>query len=271
MPALAIDTSTEVLSVALAVPGELPDEVDIDAGRTHLEMLLPAIDGLLEGRGFEPRSLDLIVTGTGPGTFSGLRVGIATARALAQALKVPLLGASSLAALAAAAADSAWARRGPEAGGGEAGESTGGPGGRAGANAGSDAAAGTPAIMPVIDARRGQVFAQIYRKNGDKVMPASDIFCQSPAELIARVAQDAPGTVTVGNGVLAYYELFSHGGFRLPEAGSRLHRVRAACHIPSGAARLEFDSAAVLAVRPVYVREPDADKTVLLRKREPWL
>ena len=239
MPALAIDTSTEVLSVALAVPGELPDEIDIDAGRTHLERLLPAIDGLLEGRGCEPRSLDLIVTGTGPGTFSGLRVGIATARALAQALKVPLLGASSLAALAAAAAGSA--------------------------------AAETLAIMPVIDARRGQVFAQIYRKNEDGVEPASDVFCKSPAELIARVAEDAPGTMALGNGVVAYYDLFSQGGFRLPEAGSRLHRVRAACHIPAGGARREYDSAAVLAVRPAYVRKPDADKTVLLRKREPWL
>lgn len=241
MPALAVDTATEVCSIALALPGERPDETGIDAGRTHLEVLLPAIDELLRRRGLGASSLRLIVAGTGPGTFSGLRVGIATARALAQALEIPVIGASSLAALASAAA-------------------------------GSEAAAGgTLTFLPVIDARRGQVFAQVYRTSQGRIQPGSEIFCLRPEELIARISESAPGAVAMGNGVLAYYELFSSSGLRLPPASSGLHRIRAACHIPAEPPRQQYSPAGLLAVQPVYVREPDADKTVLLRKREPWL
>ena len=83
MPALAIDTSTGICSVALGLPGKPPHEIAIDAGRTHLEVLLPAVEELLGRQGVTAAALELIVAGTGPGTFSGLRVGIATARALA--------------------------------------------------------------------------------------------------------------------------------------------------------------------------------------------
>lgn len=246
MPALAIDTSTKICSVALGPGGKPPDEIAIDAGRTHLEVLLPAVEELLGRQGVTAAALELIVAGTGPGTFSGLRVGIATARALAQALEIPITGSSSLAALAAATAASTELTS-------------------------LAVTAETPAILPVIDARRGQVFAQIYRTNGGGVEPGSEIFCLSPDELIAQVSKTAGATVAVGNGVLAYHDLFAASPLRLPLPASGLHRISAAWHLPGEPVRLKYSPADLLAVKPVYVRAPDADKTVLLRKREPWL
>ena len=137
MPTLSFDTATDVLSLALGEGERVLAEIDIDAGRSHLERLLPAARELLGRAGMSIDDMTSIVVGTGPGTFSGLRVGIATARALAQSLEIPLFGSSTLEALA------------------------------------KELAAGIDGskhgwILPLIDARRSQVFTQLYRKEGGK-------------------------------------------------------------------------------------------------------
>jgi hypothetical protein len=74
-----------------------------------------------------------------------------------------------------------------------------------------------------------------------------------------------------GNGVLAYYAILgSTGRFELPEEGDLRHLIRAVWHLPACPADLAFHPEELLQVLPEYVREPDADQTVLLRKKEPW-
>ena len=135
---IGFDTSMAV-TVACVIPpsGEpvrtpAPDPQRLLGAPAHSAELLPILAELLEQGGTGWDDVTAIAVGVGPGTFTGLRIGVATARGLAQALGVPLHPVSSLAALA------------------------------AGIAAGAGAAPGTP-ILPLIDAKRGQVFASLHR------------------------------------------------------------------------------------------------------------
>ena len=143
---LALDGSTRVCSAALIKPkAPAPDcgwevtarRAELD-GRGQARVLLCFIDEMLAESGGGPMDLGAIVVGTGPGTFTGVRIAVATARALGLALSIPVVGVSTLGALAASAAVHA-------AGGGS------GPAGL---------------IVPVVDARRGQVFYGLYENAG---------------------------------------------------------------------------------------------------------
>ena len=101
---LAIDTATTRVVVALGTTdGELIDVAEWPAGYRHGETLLPAIEASLVRSGIATTDLTAIVVGTGPGAFTGLRVGISTAKGLAHALGLPIIGVSTADALLAAA------------------------------------------------------------------------------------------------------------------------------------------------------------------------
>ncbi|MDU4961473.1 MAG: tRNA (adenosine(37)-N6)-threonylcarbamoyltransferase complex dimerization subunit type 1 TsaB [Sporomusaceae bacterium] len=100
MSILALDTSTLVSSVALAQPGQLLAEITLQTKKTHSEHLMPHIADLLVKASQTRADLTAIAVSIGPGSFTGLRIGLATAKALAYALKLPLLGVPTLAALA---------------------------------------------------------------------------------------------------------------------------------------------------------------------------
>jgi len=105
---LAIDTATTRVVVALGTTdGGLIDVAEWPAGYRHGETLLPAIEASLARVGIATADVAAIVVGTGPGAFTGLRVGIATAKGLAHALGVPIIGVSTADALLAAAAPGA--------------------------------------------------------------------------------------------------------------------------------------------------------------------
>jgi tRNA threonylcarbamoyl adenosine modification protein YeaZ len=137
--------------------GANPDSWEVVARRTNpdgrgqAKVLLRMLDDMLHEVGGGPEDLGAIVVGTGPGTFTGVRITVATGRALSLALKIPVLGVSTLAALAAGAA-----------------VRSGGGGGSGGASdpAAADGASspGLPEIIvPVVDARRGQLFYGLYQ------------------------------------------------------------------------------------------------------------
>lgn len=118
MPLLAIETATGAASVALAgVDGEVRASAEASDARAHVEFLMPAIERICDEAGVRLRDLRAIAVDIGPGAFTGLRIGVTTAKALAQTLGVGVIPVESLDALAARAQDDgAWtcidARRG---------------------------------------------------------------------------------------------------------------------------------------------------------------
>jgi tRNA threonylcarbamoyladenosine biosynthesis protein TsaB len=93
---LAIDTSTETSSLAISAKGRVQAELTWHAGRNHTVELVPNIVHLLHLVKAEPKDIEGIIVAKGPGSFSGMRVGIATAKGLSLALSIPLVGISTL-------------------------------------------------------------------------------------------------------------------------------------------------------------------------------
>jgi tRNA threonylcarbamoyladenosine biosynthesis protein TsaB len=139
---LALDASTPVTAVALARDREVLTEVST-TGRGTSETLLPAVHDALDLAVEELCSVELVLVGVGPGTFTGIRIAAATARALSAGTGIALAKNSTLDALAAPALSC------------------------------------SPDVLAVLDARRGQVFARRFSETG----PTSGVYCVRPEEL----------------------------------------------------------------------------------------
>jgi len=100
LPVLALETSTLVSSVALVTEESLVAEITLQTKLTHSERLMPHISTILEMADMTPKALSAIAISIGPGSFTGLRIGLATAKALAYALQIPVIGVPTLNALA---------------------------------------------------------------------------------------------------------------------------------------------------------------------------
>ena len=149
---LAIESATDLVGVALVRDDGATAERLHAGGRAHAELLIPSVEEVCAVSGCTVADIDVIAVDIGPGLFTGLRVGVATAKALGQALSIGLVGVSSLDILAAAALE-------------RAGDRPTGPGARS-------------PVVSVVDARRGEVFAAAYRFDradgpGDPVDPGS--------------------------------------------------------------------------------------------------
>lgn len=143
MIVLGIDSATPAASIAVVIDGRVADERVSDA-HGHRADLLVIIDAACKAAGVTPLELDAVAIGAGPGSFTGLRIGMATAKGIAFAAGKPLWAVSSLAALA--------------------------------TQVGVDA----DRVCAVLDARRGEIYAGVYNRGGildgvERVMPPSEL------------------------------------------------------------------------------------------------
>lgn len=149
---LAFDTATSSLAVAVTEGGHVLAERNIHAERNHSAYLVTAIGDCLEAAGLAKQDLDGIAVGIGPGSYTGIRIAVTTAKTLAWSLRLPVYGVSSLAALALGG----WA--------GASGQDTAALGELAARRGeeGRRATAGGHWIAPLIDARRGQAYTALF-------------------------------------------------------------------------------------------------------------
>jgi tRNA threonylcarbamoyladenosine biosynthesis protein TsaB len=191
---LGFDTSTNATSVAVLAGGG--EAFERDAGPAallgkpaHAAELMPGVAYVLGAAGVDWGDLDAIAVGVGPGTFTGLRIGVATARALAHARKIPLKPVSSLSALA----------------------------------AGLDP---TRERLALIDARRGELFAALHGPDGERWPPfvtrPDDLAARIASELTA-----AEPPLAGGDGSIRFRQILETVGVEVPPDDSRLHLVRA--------------------------------------------
>ena len=187
---LAFDTATDRATSALVDDGEVLGE-----RVSRASTLLADVDALVRQAGAHPRDITGLAVGIGPGSFTGIRIGLAAARGLALALDVGAAGVSTLDAL----------------------------------TAGADGA------IPVIDAKRREVFVP-----GPRAV--------APAEL-----EIDPGATYVGDGAIRYRDVFERAGATVPPDDDERHLPRARFH-----AELATDFGSAELVEPLYVRLPDA-------------
>jgi tRNA threonylcarbamoyladenosine biosynthesis protein TsaB len=191
---LAFDTATAVATSAL-----VDDDEVLGERISRAQTLLEDVDALLRQAGAHPSDLDRLAVGLGPGSFTGVRIGLAIARGLALSLDLPGAGVSTLDALA----------------------------------------AGAPGAVPVVDAKRREVFTLV---DGE------------PRVLAPHALPLADGAVCVGDGAKRYRSPLEERGAVVPPDDDERHLPRARFH-----AALAGDARSVEELEPLYLRVPDAE------------
>ena len=219
---LGLETSTAQVGCAIGGHEGVLASAHSLSGRRHAETLTPMLDFVREQAGVELADIGVIAVDVGPGLFTGLRVGISTAKALAYSLQVPMIGVPSLDLLAFPA------RFSPRL------------------------------IAATIDARRGEVFHALYRQVPGGIQRLAEPVVAPPEELVSELMAQSAETLLVGDGALRYEELFAEmghlevaeAGLAYPSAGSLVQLAHAR------ALREEFIPHWEL--EPLYLRKPDA-------------
>jgi len=219
MRVLAVETSTLAGGVAL-LDGERPvAEYVLDVSVTHSERLLATIDRVLADARWRPRDVQGLAVAVGPGSFTGLRIGIGTVKGLAVALRVPVAAVPTLDAMAAAVPSSALP------------------------------------ICPVLEARRNEVYASLYRFAADGLRREWEYLALTPQALAARLLEP---TLLIGDGV----DLVESPHARRLPPPRRLPSP--ACVAVLGRERLLLgDTVGAAELVPLYIRPSEAE----LRRR----
>src|SRR6266540_422008 len=224
MVVLGVDSATADAVVGVTADGEVVREAQVEPGPSgrprHSQVLLEEIERSVEAAGDWER-IDRIAVGIGPGSFTGLRIGIATARALAQARSIPIVAVGSLAALG----------RGIATGREE-----------------------EQLALPVIDARRREVFAALLECDGDEIWPP---FVAPPDVLAERVRGLDRPCLAAGDGALGFAAELEAAGATVAPPEDPIHRLAARhiCAVGEAAAEVSPEQ-----IQPLYLRPPDAKR-----------
>jgi len=234
MRILSIDTTVVAGSLALTEGARLVVQEQQGVAGTHSERLIGSIDHMLALAGWRREEIQGIAVATGPGSFTGLRIGLAAAKGMALAMNIPIAGVSSLQSLA-----------------------------RNGAGF-----AGT--VVALIDAKRGELFAGAWNVAADGSMKmCADEFVAAPADLIKRLKSIKGELLLVGDGAVVYEKELRKGLGRrahLAQGGMAMAQAVNLAIIAGGRlAKGKGDDLAGLA--PNYVRRSDAEIGFMARHK----
>ncbi|NLX76193.1 MAG: tRNA (adenosine(37)-N6)-threonylcarbamoyltransferase complex dimerization subunit type 1 TsaB [Clostridiaceae bacterium] len=194
---LALDTSAATASAAVVKDGYLTGEISIRNGKTHSQKIIPMIESLLKMLDYKPEDLDLLSVAVGPGSFTGLRIGVVTVKAMAYALNKPVVEVSTLMALACTVNEQ------------------------------------DGLVCPIMDARNRQVFAGLYKTSDGSVSVLQEDSGLAIDELTSLLkSYDAP-IHFVGDAVPLYKDYIKEQGINARFAPDEIftHRAAAVAHL----------------------------------------
>ena len=222
---LALDTATEACSAALLNQQQIDARFEI-APRDHTQRILPLVQELLQAQQLDLTALDVLAFGRGPGSFTGVRIGIGIAQGLALGANLPMIGVSSLATMA----QGAWRLTGAER------------------------------VLAAIDARMGEVYWAEYQRdaNGEWQGAESEAVLK-PEDVLARIGQLSGEWATVGTGWAAYPHLLTSTGATLLTTEVTLPAAEDMLPLALSAWQRD-ESVAVENAEPVYLRNEVAWK-----------
>lgn len=222
MLVLALDTATRACAVGLCRDGKMLAEYKINMGMTHSEGLLPQLEQLLERTGVQKTEIDLIAVSMGPGSFTGLRIGLATAEALAYAWHKPLQGVATPLALA------------------------------------YNLPVEGVVLSPLLDAQKGNYYQALYEWQGGELRELQGVQVVNKQQLLENLAlQGKPGVILGECAKLENEELptwcsLAPDYLRLPQAAGT---ALAALKIYNPA-----EGSAIFGLEPYYIRKSEAEE-----------
>ena len=229
MKLLVLESSGLVASVALMEENSMICEFTMNHKKTHSQTLLPMVDEMMKITGFNKKELDAIAISKGPGSFTGLRIGSATAKGLSQALNIPVVSISSLEGLAA------------------------------------NLYGTKDLICPIMDARRSQVYTGIFQYEGERLIARREDDAVSVSDLIRILNEKGEPVIFLGDGVPVYQKLLEEG-LTVPcrFAPSHMNRQRAGAvgvlavqYYKEGKVEASKDH------KPEYLRKSQAERELL--------
>ena len=231
MKILALDTSSQAASCAWMEDGLLMGEFFLNASLTHSQTIMPMVQSMLDSLSLCVADADAFAVSCGPGSFTGLRIGIAAVKGMSMVFGKPCVSVSTLEALA-------W-----------------------------NLSTHRGVIVPVMDARREQVYTALFQGDGDSVMRVSEDFALSFEEL-ANLTERMDDIMLVGDGAMLCRDFFSSVGRDIPVASPTLLHQRAGS---VGLAAIGIAQKGGLtnaaALSPSYLRRPQAERERMEREK----
>jgi tRNA threonylcarbamoyladenosine biosynthesis protein TsaB len=224
MPILGIETATLVSSVAIATENNLLAEITLQTKQTHSELLMPHIAKILDMAGINKTDLKAIAVSIGPGSFTGLRIGLATAKALSYALKIPLVGVPTLEALA----------------------------------------YGCPVpgamLAPMLDAQKGNVYQAVFEWQDGQLKEVMPVTVMDIHEALERLTKYQAPVLVMGEAAVLHKEKIQQVGENLVLAAPHVVIGRAGSIAGLGQIMMKQGiSHDLMALEPVYIRRSEAE------------
>lgn len=226
MIVLSVDTSTMISSCALMEDGAIIGEMNINQQKTHSETLVPMIRDMLEKLDLKPEDIDLYSVGKGPGSFTGLRIGMTTVKTMAQVFKKEIIGVSTLRALAFSVSSK-------------------------------------KKIIPLLDARGGRVYYGIYQWREGEIIEISPDELMYLDELLDSLPKEE--YIFVGEGARIYEDLLTEKGHETAVESLNSGIGKALCLLGSiDKNRGKLDNPFTLA--PEYIRKSQAQRDLEMKE-----
>ena len=225
MKILGIDTSTMAANVAVLEDDKLICEYTINTKKTHSQKLMPMIENMLKLSDLDIKEIDAIAICVGPGSFTGLRIGMATAKAMAHVNNIPLIGVNSLEIL------------------------------------GANMDLCNRNICSILDAQRNQVYMNKYILKDDKITELEEISIKPIDELLEEISSSNEDWVLVGEAVYKYKEKIEEiSNITIPSPANNITKASTLCFVARGKMLANDQVYNCYNINPMYIRKSQAEE-----------
>lgn len=225
MKILGIDTSTMAANVAVLEDDKLICEYTINTKKTHSQKLMPMIENILKLSDLDIKEIDAIAICVGPGSFTGLRIGMATAKAMAHVNNIPLIGVNSLEIL------------------------------------GANMDLCNRNICSILDAQRNQVYMNKYILKDDKITELEEISIKAIDELLEEISSSNEDWVLVGEAVYKYKEKIEEiSNITIPSPANNITKASTLCFVARDKMLANDQVYNCYNINPMYIRKSQAEE-----------